>query len=202
MGEVAAIIFIMLGIAAITFYVRGRKNTDKHIYQELDMLGIGKHLAKFEKKYVTPLGAQVRSTVDVPNEFLSLIDDGIQNQIVRHNRAFPNWNNFKMVSDYKVLLIEPMGTNKETEPGSPCIFVNGWQTAGTCLGTYERTKLDPYIVVPHQAQQNWQYKDYFMRSVWHESEHAREWKNLLNEPTGRFFYYANSGDVHPHVGDE
>jgi hypothetical protein len=198
MIEILAAVLIMAAIAGAAYYFKTRDRSEHYIELELDLAGISDSYAQFKKDYTTPLGARVQSTVDVPARFLQLIDEGLQNQITRHNRAFPGWDKYKLVSEYDILLIDPMGTNEVTEPGSPHIKVRGISTAGTCLGVYPRTKLKPYIVVPHQAGQDWRFEDYFMRSIWHESEHVREW---LNDQS-IFYYWAHSGDTHPHVGDE
>jgi len=199
--EILVVGLLIAVVVGIVVYMKFFKDTEPHYEdREFVMLGIDKKYRQFKKYYTTVNGVVVRSTVDVPNENLRLIEEGITNQITRHNAAFPNWSAHKSLSDYEVLIIDPMCTNEYTEPGSPCIEVNGWHSAGTCIGTYPRTNIKrPKIVVPHQADTNWQFKDYFMRSVWHESEHVREWVNQENEPTGRFYFYANSGDIHPHV---
>lgn len=195
--ETYAIIAVIVGLVGFIAWLKFfRKRTMHTIIDEFVMLGISAHLADFKHSYTTSRGARVQSTVPVPMEVLPLIDEGILNQIVRHTRQYPHWDKYTQVSDYDVLLIDPMGTNQETEPGSPCIFVNGWQTAGTCLGVYPRSTIKPYIVAPHQQAQDWRFRDYFMRTIWHESEHIREHQNDI----GIFYYWATTGDVHPHVG--
>lgn len=86
---------------------------------------------------------------------------------------------------------------------------NAAQTAGSTLGTtwepilqanggyrLQGTAVDrPYIVIPHQAVQNWAFQDYFVRSVWFESEHVRE---FINDFHGEFTAHLGPNDVHPH----
>lgn len=168
------------------------------ISRDLSNLGIAGEYQNFRKDFRTPGGARVKSTTDnVPPDVLALIDEGLQNQITRHSARYPHWPFYKTISDYDVLLIEPMCHNVESTPGAPCIFAMGIQTAGTTIGTWPYSAVDkPYIVVPHQAGEGWQYRDYFMRSVWHESEHVREFKNSYDDVFQR---YLGPNDVHPHV---
>lgn len=197
------IVLIVLGVIGAGVYVwwlkRGRGEAH---YTDLEfvMLGIDKTFRQFKFNVVTAGGVKVKSTVPVPADILPLIDAGIGRQITKHTAQYPNWTAHKNLSDYEVLIIDPMGINQETEPGSPCIFAQGYQTAGTCIGTYPRTNIKvPKIVVPHQANQSWQYREYFLNSIWFESEHVREWVNMNNDPTGIFWHYATAGDQHPHV---
>jgi hypothetical protein len=195
-------IAIVIGLAAVFYFVVWpwyRRSTEtKRIWNALDReAGIPKHNAMFKYAAVTPGGVQVRSTVEVPASALPFIDEGIDNQIKRHNNAYPHWAKYKNIAEYKALFVEPTATNQETEPGSPAIHVKGYQSAGTCIGTTPLSSVRPsiYIVLPHQKNQGWRFTDYLMRSAWHESEHVREFSNDLTI----FQQYANAGDIHPHV---
>ncbi len=148
---------------------------------------------KFEFADYTPLGVKVRSTVSIPSNALNSIDEGIGNQIYRHSAKYPNWNVGKLHSEYSVLLIDPMTTNVENEPGSPAILVQGIQTAGT--GIRDGGEKLVHIVAPHQQNQEWQFKEYFKNTIWFESEHCRENWNDLDV----FNRYVGGSDVHPHV---
>lgn len=208
------IVLITLLIAAfigLVYWLKTKSNENHYEDLEFVMLGIGdKKLRTFvtepawwqfwKKGLRTPGGARVKSTTkDVPLSALQDIDAGLQSQIDRYKRVFPSWNLHRNISDYDIDLIEPMGINQETEPGSPHLLVNGFKTAGTCLGVYPRTNIKrPKIVVPHQAHQNWQYREYFKNSVANESEHIKEYVHLNYDPKNLFWYYATAGDVHPH----
>ncbi|MCZ2392217.1 MAG: phage virion morphogenesis protein [Acidobacteria bacterium] len=209
-----AAIFVLIAITLTAAFSACDKLRYDNIWDALDtQAGIPMHVAKFKYTYRTPEGAEVLSTVEVPSLALDLIDEGIENQLTRINAAKPDWSRFKQISDYRVLLVDPMATNQVTEPGSPAIIVSRFgypqsQTAGTCLGvmwqprwnadgsyTLPGTGLDhPYIVVPHQSNQGWHFRDYFMRSVWHESEHIRE---AMND-WATFQHFQGSNDIHPH----
>lgn len=199
---ILAIIAAAIGIYFLVKWQKG-KNILEGIWRDLTGVGIGAQYARFNRKYdkVTPGGVKVMSTVPVAAHALRLLDEGITNQITRHNNAFPHWQFGKQLSDYTVLFVDPMVTNKETEPGSPALAVHGGefgviQTAGTCIGVWPHSAADkPYIVLPHQEEQDWHFTDYLMRSAWHESEHIRE---FLND-WAVFQSYAIAGDIHPHV---
>ena len=194
------------------------------IWDALDVhLGIPKRYAKLRLRWwwpwgaslrqYTPKGAMVWGTVKVPDNFLALIDQAIRIQLARINHAKPGWDRFRSVSDYAVLMIDPMTINRVTDPGSPALIVSAGnvsaQTAGSTLGTtwepilqanggyrLQGTAVDrPYIVIPHQAVQNWAFQDYFVRSVWFESEHVRE---FINDFHGEFTAHLGPNDVHPH----
>lgn len=154
----------------------------------------------FPHKGTTPQGARYWSTVPLPTEAVTAIDQGIGHQIKEYNRLNPEWSAYKNISDYDVHVISPMCTN---EDGSPCMRVKGWQSAGTMIGSrtgFEQLDKRPVLVVVHQEAQNWRYITYFRNSVQNESEHVREWMNLTNNPRDVFYQWATSGDVHPHVG--
>lgn len=144
--------------------------------------------------YATPQGGQVVSVVTVPDRALAVIDEGYTNQLTRINAAKPEWANKKTIPEYKIFFIDPMATNQINDPGSPALIVSGYQTAGTCVGIAGDGFGSDFIVLPHQAATDWQHLDYLMHSVWHESEHIREWFN----DTGVFYGFLGTGDVHPH----
>jgi hypothetical protein len=190
---------LIICIFLLAFVAMGAKECEsKRIHNALDReAGIPKHDANFKYSYRSPGGVQVASTVQVPSDALPLLDEGITNQITRHSGAHPEWVNYRNLSDYKVLFVEPSGVTVETDPGAPLIHVRGVSSAGTTIGTTEYSSCRPnlYIVLPHQAAQGWSHRDYLMRSAWHESEHIREWENNRNV----FYQFANAGDVHPHI---
>lgn len=177
---------------AVIFILRWmqRPSWITRIYYELDALRIPRPNIKYS--YTTPKGARVESVVPVPSRQLELIDEGITNQIVRYRNAFPNWTKGRNVNEYNVLIVNPMATNMVNEPGSPALMVSGVQSAGTMIGI---TRKEQWIVVPHQSDSNWQFEDYFVKTVWHESEHYVE---AINDMTV-FYQFVGAGDVHPHV---
>lgn len=158
-----------------------------------------KYWQHFDFKGTTAQGARYFSTVQLPAEAVLAIDQGLGHQIKEYSRLNPQWVNYTKISDYDVHVIDPMCVN---EDGSPCLLVNGWQSAGTMFGsceTCEAINKRPILVVVHQQAQSWRYITYFRNSVQNESEHVREW---MNDPTGAFVYWITrpEGDVHPHVG--
>lgn len=191
------IVLAAVAVGGVVLFFWSRKRAVKEqIWDSLDGCGIPKSNADLRHSYTTPGGARVMSTVAVPTTALADIDTGISNQIHRHDREYPHWANYRNLSDYDVVLIDPMAINVENEPGAPSIFVSGVQTAGTCIGVQPRSPAKkPYIIAPHQEGQGWRYRDYFMRTIWHESEHVRERQNDI----GIFLSYTGANDVHPHV---
>lgn len=171
-------------------------------------VGIPDEFTNLKESYKTPRGAKVRSTVPVPADALTAVDEGLDRQIRRLSDIFPNWSAGKNISDYTVVFIDPNTAgnppktcqNEVTEPGSPCVYIGGIQSAGTVLGTddywSELDKVLP-IVVPHQQNQQWRYRDYLINSVHNESEHARGWWNRQNEPQNVFYYFLGANDAHP-----
>lgn len=185
-------------------------SNDGDVFRALDGMGIPKSDAGFKRSYTTAAGAKVRSVVDVPPAFLSAIDEGAQLAI---DRRLPGWNAITSPSQVRVLIIEPSTfrdtqhprygqkcTNLETEPGAPCLLVNGVQTAGTVVGIQQLSAVDlkdSALVIPHQAGQSWAFRSYFVNTLWNETEHLLE---CVNE--GRqgetCLRYQGPFDVHPH----
>lgn len=189
------------------------------IWDALDVhLGIPKSYAKLRLRWwwpwgaslrqYTPKGACVWGTVKVPQAQLELIDEGVAEQIRNSSAVYPNWTKCRKISDYSVLVIDPMAINRVTEPGSPAIVVKGnQQAAGSGIGlawegsvredgTYSLpgTAIDtPYIVVPHQAAQGWRFENYWRDSIRNESEH---WALAFNNWALRL-HYTGANDVHP-----
>lgn len=204
MNTVLIIIAIAAAIAGIWYFLRKSKTAaaDSDIWRALSGLGIPKSKAMFAQTYTTPQGVSVRSTVPVPPAALQSIDTGINNQIVRHNAAYPKWDKGKAFPEYRVLFVDPMAFNQYTDPGSPALLINGVQSAGTVIGMTEGNLSpvkEPYIVLPHQQDSQWSHADYLMHSAWNESEHYREWINRDTEPVGKWKEYEGAFDVHPHV---
>lgn len=151
--------------------------------------------ARLPYSFRTPGGVFVASVTNyVPDAALAAIDEGITNQLTRTEAAHPEWAAKRLLPDYRVIFIDPMATNAETEPGSPALLVWGIQSAGTCIGVGGDGVYPEYIVLPHQADSGWNYIDYLMHSAWHESEHIREWFN----DQAVFNSFIGSGDIHPH----
>lgn len=196
--------YIIIGIivaafGAFIYWLKTRDRTQHYINLELQEFGINNTYTRFKYNYKTPKGAEVISTAMVPPDALATVDEGIQKQIDCYDRLEPTWANYKNVSDYGVLFINPMATNQETEPGSPALLVNGYQTAGTCVGVHPRSNLKKsWIVLPHQTNTNWRFREYLKQSARNESEHVREYRNDY----GRFLIYATGNDSHPHAPDE
>lgn len=177
------------------FYFRPLK-WKKKLWYDLDHLGIARTYCYFKHRYVSRNGVRIVSTVPVPTDAMDLVENGIMEQIRRHSAAHPAWDKFKKLSDYAVVFIDPMGVSEVSLPGAPTLEVMGIQTAGTCIGVSDRPRADqPTIVLPHQADSDWQFENYLMRSAWHESEHVREYAN----DRGEFLRYIGAGDVHPHI---
>lgn len=139
---------------------------------------------------LTPNGTHVSSVVDIPDTALEAIDRGIGTQLEKISAVHPDWTNHNKASDYIVFFVPPMATNKENDPGSPAIIVNGEQASGTCIVI---DGIDYVIIVPHQEDQFWRYPDYLMRTAWNESEHVR----LFYNNKTLFQYFTGVNDVHP-----
>lgn len=191
------VLAVILAIGIVVAAVLYRKFHKRPLPNPVDVFGVPLP-ETFPINATTPGGIRVASVVPVPDSVLPLLDEGITNQLDRINAAKPEWANYKNLSDYIVLFIEPMATNKETDPGSPAIIVkNGLsytQAAGTCVGLGNQGTGAPMIVLPHQEATNWSHTDYLMHSVWNESEHVREWTNDQTV----FWSFTNAGDIHPH----
>lgn len=180
------------------------------LYRSLDGMGIPTSDAKLKHSYTTPGGARVGSVTQVPAEFLSAIDEGVMLAV---ERRVPGWNKITSPAQVRVLIIEPSTyrdpqhprfgakcVNEYTEPGSPCLLVNGVQTAGTVVGIQQLNAVklaDAALIIPHQALQGWSFRSYFMHSVWYETEHLLECVNEGRDgPT--CLYYQKVDDTHPH----
>lgn len=202
-----------------------RSEWDQEMIDNLDGLGVSEEFRTFKHNYRTPLGVEVRSTVPVPANFLSAIDEGFQWQIEHFNTILPEWSLHKNIADRVVLVINPNRTyepggnpsppcqNKVNEPGAPCMFVKGIQTAGTVVGLHERWEaLDkkPAVVLPHQETQGWAFREYFKTTIRHESEHIAGFFHKHLEPQftftlengstyrgSLFEYYLGPRDTHP-----
>lgn len=193
---------IVLMVAAIAgavgvrlyFYLRDL-NEKQRIWRSLDAnCGIGKQYSNFKKKYTKAGPRSVRSTKDIPPAFLTGMVAGIADQLALYAERFPGWLKYNKISDYDLLVIDPMATNEVNDPGSPAILVKGQQAAGTCLGVFNYDAVKrPYIVVPHQADSNWSHLQYWVDSIGNESQHVR----LAENDYSRFLYYQGERDIHP-----
>jgi hypothetical protein len=198
--QILVLVVSLTALAGFAWYVKFRNRDPQIIKNNLVTAGIDpKRYANFQKSYTTPRGIAVKSTAPVPPAFLQIIDASIERMIRNHRRAQPTWTKHVNIPDYAVLLIDPMTTNVETEPGSPALLVKGVQTAGTVIGYHPQANLSrPHIVAPHQDEQDWRFQSYFAHTIYNEGEHVIESQN----DWGIFMHYAHAGDVHPHVGDE
>lgn len=186
------------------FYLQDFNEKDR-IWRSLDAnCGIGKQYSNFKKKYTTPGGARIRSTVAIPTANIQAVDTAINNQFALYATRFPQWNKYDKIPAYDLVVVDPMATNEVNDPGSPAILIKGQQAAGTTLGVwnYDAVK-KPYIVVPHQVDSNWSHLQYWIDSISNESQHVR----LAENDYSRFLYYTGERDIHPiglngYPGDE
>lgn len=166
---------------------------DDEIHRSLDDIGIPKHVAKFRFSQITPKGVKVRSTVQVPATALTYIDAGIDELLSRYLLKYPQWTTFTKHSDYSVVFVDPMATNVETEPGSPAIFVRGYQSAGTNIGNCKTCFPPVHIVAPHQEKEGWRFRQYLINTIWYEGEHIFEGNDI-----NVWSQYVGGVDDHPH----
>lgn len=193
-----AIVLIIAAAAAfgvwLYFYLRDL-NEKQRIWRSLDSnCGIGKQYSTFKKKYTKAGPRTIWSTVSIPADFLAGAVTGINNQFALYAERFPQWAKYSNVSEYDIVVVDPMATNEVNDPGSPAILVKGQQAAGTCLGVFNYDAVKrPYIVVPHQADSNWSHPQYWIDSIGNESQHVR----LAENDYSRFLFYQGERDVHP-----
>ena len=130
----------------------------------------------------------IQSVVPIPESAAEAIGRGIVRQIAT---TPAHWTNKREVENYDVVLINPDRINLD---GSPALSVRGIQSAGTVIGVANDGHVPSVIVLPHQANQNWQFLDYLEQSARHESEHDAEWANDQSV----FWQFIGAGDIHPH----
>jgi hypothetical protein len=141
--------------------------------------------------YATPAGSRVLSPVPVPDEVLTVIDEGIASQIARMPA---DWTRLRSHSDYSVRFVEP---DVYAMDGSPDLIVGGTESAGTMLCSEpgkNQLECDPanlYIKVPYQV--GWRYLDKLRNTIWYEAEHLAE-----TQDPAAFMKYTGTNDVHPH----
>lgn len=188
---------------------------DKEFRHAADGVGIPKRDINLQFQYTTPKGANVRSTVALPADSLNAADEGISNMMAAH-QAEPQlsaWTRGRSHSEYTITVIEPSinphdnvscAVESPDYKGAPCLYVQGFKTAGTVLGVgtelWDEIDKRPALVVPHQQNQNWQFRTWFRNSIHAEAEHYNEWLNLRNPPEGMFFRFVGGNDSHPHFG--
>lgn len=191
------IIFIAAASAFSIYWFLIRNRDYVWIWKGLDQeLGIPKHKAKFKYRQVTPKGCPVISVVKLPDFALRNLEIGIENRQAQQKAVFPSWDKKIDFKEINFVIVDRTLTNQENEPGSPAINAMNLQTAGSSIGLGPSpASKRPYIVMPHQADCDWRFRDYFMRTAWHEYEHYVERFNSMEE----FYRYAISGDVHPHI---
>lgn len=188
-GEI--IIFIIIAVVLVAFPIWWRWGAKRRIVHE-SAVPIPQDVPY---AFRTPGGVSVSSVTNyVPDAALEAIDEGIRNQIERISAAHPEWAARANLVDYRVMFINPMAENVETDPGSPALIVYGIQSAGTCVGIGGDGFTLDFIVLPHQVDTSWAHIDYLMHSAWYESEHIREWFN----DTAVFNSFLGTGDIHPH----
>lgn len=193
-------ILIVAAIAAAVYFLFLRKkiatsNRFDGIWKALDGLGIPKSASGFKHEFTTAGGVHIDSTVPVPAEVLLIVDEALAAMIASHRVTFPNWVNYKNVGDYAILMVEPSYTTVEDDPGSSALSITGGTTAGTCIGLNGYTAVErDYIVIAHQAQNNWTKLNYLHNAVYNEGEHCDEWAN--DRRIGLWF--VGWQDQHPH----
>jgi hypothetical protein len=208
-------ITVFAAFLLLAFAVTGFKGCGKtaDLYRAADGYGIPTSDIQFTKHYTTPGGSIVDSVVDVPPAALQALDDGVRIQIEAINRARPDWNLGRTLKEYRFAFIEPTRNgvtgqrcvNVETDPGSPCLYIKGIQTAGTVLGIqpFSPLKDHPVIVLPHQGASGWSHLDYLRNSARNESEHRRECFDQI-KVDGKYrkppecLQYQGANDVPPH----
>lgn len=152
-------------------------------------------MPEFPHRQTTPRGVKVRSTVNVPVSVLENVDNGIQDQLTKINHDFPQWQNLRTFTDYKVDFVDPMATSTGTNSaGCPALLVQGYNAAGTVYGV-RNDGLPPTIVLPQQQAVNWRCTEYLRNTIFYESEHLRESKN--DQDVFEFFA-TGPNDIHPH----
>jgi hypothetical protein len=182
----------------------------------LNHAGIGDEYTNFKHDYTTPKGMKVKSVVPVPSDFLVAADEGATLQVERFRAMFPEWQP-KPLPETTILIVHPNRItiqdgsvtppcfNEFTEPGSPCIYAQGQRASGMMIGHDDRWEdidvMTP-IVMPHQVEQGWRFRQYWVNTVHNEREHVDGWKNRMVNPTGVFYHFVNTyenpnADFHP-----
>ena len=191
---------------------------DREVRGALNNAGIPDTHSNFKHDYTTPGGIKIRSVVPVPQGWLAKADEGIRQQIDWFAPHAPAWTAGVNLSEYTLLFVEPnylfdWNTHQQTPPcvtevdwaGSSCLYINGVKSVGTMIGHddhWNKLDLQPAIILPHQAANDWTKTEFFIVSVRHESEHVRLWMNRQNEPKNLFYNFINRAgcpncDVHP-----
>lgn len=202
-----------------------RSDWDQEMIDNLDGMGVSEEFRTFKHSYRTAAGVEIRSTVPVPPDFQLAVDEALQEQIDHFNQILPDWSLHENRAQRVILIINPNRTyepggnpsppcqNQVNEPGSPCMFVKGVQTAGTVVGLHDRWEsIDkkPAVVMPHQEAQGWRFRDYFKATIRHETEHIAGFFHRHLPPTvelrldngsvmtvSLFEYYLGPRDTHP-----
>lgn len=206
-------IAVILFIALLTLAPKcGKGEWNDEVRNNLNRIGIANTDSQPRSfRQTTRQGAIIDSVVTVPQHGLDALDRGLQRRIDRFAIMFPGWPAARSVAGTRVLFIHPNRTygpdgtpsarcSLESIPGAPCLFVGGIKTAGTVLGTHDlwdAIDLDPPLVLPHQAEGNWQWLEYLAAAAHNEDEHRAGWLNLRNNPTGVFYQFLGANDVHP-----
>lgn len=211
------ILLLVVAIAAAGFKCSGgiqKQSWNDELSKTLGGATMGIPKTNFEPrpyKYTSAQGAIVESVAPVPQIALDSLDRAFQRRIGRFGIMFPNWTDARVVRGTRVIFVEPNRTYSpegtpsapcrlESIPGAPCIFVHGIKSAGTVAGTnvrWDLLDLDPPLILPHQADGNWQWLDYLEAAAHNEDEHRAGWLNLRNDPTGVFYRFLGVNDNHP-----
>ena len=176
---------IAIAVFVITMYIRGNR-LDKKLKDACDREAkIGGDYTDFQYSYTTRGGIEVESVVKLPDAALNAMESGINNQIRRYNAYKPDWKKGTKLIDYAVLVVKPMDYTEPTGPNNnriACLSVyGGIKSAGTVVGALNSRLGRPYIVVAHQANENWADMWFFQQAVDYESEHVRELYAWIDE---------------------
>lgn len=146
------------------------------------------------KGFVTPAGAQVWSTTDVPSQALSTIDRAIDFSNTVQKAQFPEWQPFA-ASDWEITFLPPPIASIAPQSKLPAISHGGVLTAGT-VAHCNQTKYKERngLFLPDFALVNWEMDDQLFRYVLFEGEHFREYRRDRTV----FQKFVGLNDTHPH----
>jgi hypothetical protein len=146
------------------------------------------------KGFVTPAGAQVWSTTDVPGTALATIDRAIDFSNKVQQAQFPEWQPFT-ASDWEVTFLPPPIATIAPQSQLPAIHHGGVLTAGT-VAHCNQTKYKERngLFLPDFAIVDWSKDEDLFWYVFNEGEHFREYRRDRTV----FNKFVGTGDVHPH----
>lgn len=180
------IILAIGGIAALVVFViwKRKRNAVNTVLKNLPITL--PDTKEFRFYHDTPGYPIISSVVPVPIEAQGMLAAGVQKMLDCTDDL--NWQYARSMQDFVVLLIPPDTRNLD---GSPALFVNGIQSAGTCIGIYGDGFNPPCIVLPHQAP-DWRFLDYLKASARHEAEHIGEAANGIPHHEGGHPFYPDA----------